>query len=233
MDNFVDVFILEQQIRAYSKNEKLLNNFRFVMKAYLRDNEAYTYLCNLDEMSIFELPCFKENYFLITGGAVTINNETILIIAKNYSGKSSLMCSMIEQGAELVTDDLIMIDKKSLKIAPLKKPMCFRKSAIDKYHITQNVLESKGIEYRMFSDEYGDRFLINPFDILKGNFVSETQNIHKLYFLRSEYEEENYLKTLSQSIRGLKVTDMPVLLSFIQNTKAYYLDSTKELMKNI
>jgi len=203
-------------IRVSSCDASLLRDFKFVMREYVVGEQMCDYYCDLDQTTIFEQEVIARKFLIINGAAVNLCGTTYLFIAGPYSGKTSTICSMIERGAKLITDDLILINRKSRKVFVLRKPMCLRENAVNIYNINKCDLQQKGIEYRCFEDDYGPRFLLHPFDYFHGDYFEGEAVIDAIYVLKDGVMASNDYRSILGLTKNFKKQDMTLIVELCQ-----------------
>ncbi|MCF8331782.1 MAG: hypothetical protein K9H84_04965 [Bacteroidales bacterium] len=92
-------------IEAKGKNIHI--TYDAMQGASLRDISAYLV------GSVFAGAMHLKDEFALHAGSMNIGNQTILIAGDSGAGKSSLIAEMLKQNAELVTDDVSVVDKKN------------------------------------------------------------------------------------------------------------------------
>lgn len=215
----------EWSFEINTKREWVFNDFCFVMREYICNNQEFDYFCNLDEMSFFEHPCIVSKYYISVGSAVRYLNKTIVIFSPPYTGKTTFARSLVSKGGFLISDDILIIERETLKIFPIKKPVCYREGNIRKMNLTLDRLEHLDVEYRCFCDEYGERIVAHPFDIERGNYYSNSTYMDDIY-IRTVNENESILTNLVKVAKCRKIEDVSLLSRLVKKTNC-------KLCKNI
>lgn len=130
----------------------------------------------------------KENFLVLHGMAFSYNNQTVLSLGHTHTGKSTLSCFFLYKQYEVLTDDLIVLDRDSLSILPLKTPIKLRKKGIDvlPYSFRE--------QYDCFYVENG---LDECFYINKPLLSEKNRRINRVFF--SQYGDSNYYKPIYSS----------------------------------
>lgn len=71
----------------------------------------------------------KGNYLVLHGCSVKLNGVTYLFVAPSFSGKTSLVLYLLDNGFKCVSDDLIFVE--NCNVTPYKKPVGFRETGLD------------------------------------------------------------------------------------------------------
>lgn len=231
---YEEIFIkFEEKIYKVFSKKNIIRDFEFVMREYVTFEREYHYLCNLDKMSFFEHPVIRKKYMVINGAAVYYKGYAIIILASPYSGKTSLICELIKKGANLISDDLLLINRNTLKILPLHKPMCFRKNAIETYNITEDKMQLNKIEYRCFEDDYGKRYLVHPFDILEGKYKKEDDRINKIYIKSEGKNYKDYYNMFFKHIKNICKEDVVTVIKLRESCKCIKICDFAEILEDI
>ncbi|HRQ59476.1 MAG TPA: HprK-related kinase A [Azoarcus taiwanensis] len=70
-------------------------------------------------------------YLIIHGAALERNGEALVLPAPSGSGKSTLCAALMNRGWRLLSDELILIDPKDLKLRALSRPVSLKNRSID------------------------------------------------------------------------------------------------------
>ena len=212
--------MFDKVIRVFSKRKEIIEDFRFAMRYYLVEKQKSDYACDLDKMSFFENKDVFKDFMIVNGAAYKKDNRVIALLAGPYSGKTSALINEVKTGAQLISDDLLLVNKKTLNVYPLKKPVCFREKAIGLYGIKKEKLDENDIAYRYFYDEYGPRFVIHLFDVMDGYYVESPQTLTEIYMLNTS---KKLYQEFMKLIKGFEKNDIGIVLTLYQKIKC--LDS--------
>ena len=72
---------------------------------------------------------FENKFSFFHGCAIRYFDITYGIFGQSRSGKTSLAIDLMDKGAKLISDDLIIIDNKTSKVYPFKKPLGIRNTS--------------------------------------------------------------------------------------------------------
>lgn len=86
------------------------SNYRYILE-YL-EYQIYNFL--IDRLS---------NYYLIHAGVVSWHNNALLLPARSGGGKTTLIASLIKNGLKYLTDEIAIIEPRTLMIYPFPKPL--------------------------------------------------------------------------------------------------------------
>lgn len=181
MFNMQYITIYGDVYSIHSTNIKIFRDFEFAMREYLTPESISCNVCDLDICTVFDHEVFKKRFLVMTGCAYLYQNRVSVFLAPHYSGKTSLVYEAIRCGAQLITDDLVIIDRSDSTILPLHKPICFRESLLERTGLTKEFLQQNMIQHRFFADDYGPRLLFHPFDYLIGEYSEIAMKISDIY----------------------------------------------------
>lgn len=105
----------------------------------LEEESLFRYLQSQIRLTIAE---FAESRIFLHAGAVAWKNQAIIIPARSYSGKSTLVAELVKRGALYYSDDFAVLDKKGL-VHPFHRQISLRVSE-DKFDQTDFLVEELG-----------------------------------------------------------------------------------------
>jgi len=160
-----------------------------------------------------------QEFFQIHAGAVVKDRKVILLPAGHGSGKTTLTLSLTRYNYRCLSDDIVLIDPKSLMVIPFPRSFLIKKDAIKK--LTRSNLIDKRSGYYCRSDDTlyfnpdtGNKFparKIKPYAIveLKHNrrFRNELRQVSKsqmcIKLLRQSFNVHNYKRKAVTILTGL------------------------------
>lgn len=105
----------------------------------LENKSLFRYLQSQIRLTIAE---FAESRIFLHAGAVAWKNRAIIIPARSYSGKSTLVAELVKRGALYYSDDFAVLDKNGL-VHPFHRQISLRVYE-DKFDQTDFPVESLG-----------------------------------------------------------------------------------------
>lgn len=121
-------------------------------------------------------------------GAVTINGKAVAITGASGAGKSTLTTELLENGARMLSDDVIAVG-----YLPEEKGKAYAFPAFPQQKLCRDAALQRGysLEDLVYIDPQKDKFAVDRKEI----FVSEPQCLHSLFVLRwYDSEDEDYKK---------------------------------------
>jgi energy-coupling factor transporter ATP-binding protein EcfA2 len=114
---------------------------------------------------IINLAFSQQDFFYCHGSAIALSNETLLILGKKGSGKTTLGLSLLENGYSLIADDSIFLDSYSipLRIWPSGHISCRTDQN------TMNMFSSLKSLFQSSKNIFLPAFLTNPLKKLEFN----------------------------------------------------------------
>jgi hypothetical protein len=128
----------------------------------------------------------QRHKIVLHGSTLVMGNETFLICGDSGSGKSTLSMSMLDKGAELMADDISVID-----VDP-KTGKCLAYPGFPEQKLCRDAAVAEGLDLDSlrYVNEDRDKFSVDRNDI----FVTEPREVTKLFALhkiRKENADEN------------------------------------------
>ena len=71
-----------------------------------------------------------KDLLLIHGAAVERDGKALIFLGKSYSGKSTLTMHLLRSGYRLLSDEVVLIDPKTLKLRPFPRNLLVRQGAL-------------------------------------------------------------------------------------------------------
>ena len=97
---------------------------------YFRDVEIQYYFSGV-YIRNFIIKSLFNNFIFIHGAAMSLNKKTFILPGAAAVGKTSISFLLLKEGYKLISDDIIMLERKSLKIYPFPVLMNFREYSIN------------------------------------------------------------------------------------------------------
>ncbi|MBT3349693.1 MAG: hypothetical protein HOC91_13390 [Nitrospinaceae bacterium] len=95
----------------------------------------------------------------VHGGAVEKGGKAILFLGDSYAGKSTMTLHLLRQGYRFLTDEVILIDPRTLRVAPFHRNLLVRQGAIDGNPILKKYCRGNW----HYEDYHGEmKWLIDP-----------------------------------------------------------------------
>jgi hypothetical protein len=105
----------------------------------LEEESLFRYLQSQIRLTVAE---FAESRIFLHAGAVAWKNQAIIIPARSYSGKSTLVAELVKRGALYYSDDFAVLDKNGL-VHPFHRQISLRVDE-DKFDQTDFPVEALG-----------------------------------------------------------------------------------------
>ena len=197
---------------------------------------SHPVLC-IDEY-LFEHPSYDASVFALHGAAVEWNGKCYVFLAATTSGKTTLTSYLVYCGFGYVTDDCVLLDRKTNVVYPFSTPLHLRQGGV-------NVLERYGALpenlYCFNEDDSTCRYIYTP-----RNCVEQPLPLGEIFFIERT-GTENSAREMSgaEKIAALMrapITDYPVdaeYLRFLASLGAKYckclkycdMDFVKEVLR--
>jgi hypothetical protein len=169
-----------------------------------------------------------QEFFQIHAGAVVKSGKVILLPANHGSGKTTLTLSLARNNYRCLSDDIVLIDPKSLMVIPFPRSFLIKEGAIKK--LTRSNLIDKKNGYYCKSDDIlyynpdtGNRLSargIRPYAIVELKHNRRFKNE-----LRPVSKSQMCIKLLRQSfnVHDYKRKAVTILTGLVRKTKCYSL----------
>ena len=187
---------------------------------------------------MYENRKYDENIFAIHGGAVEYKGGAYLIVAATTSGKTTLTSYLTSNGFGYITDDCILLDRKSFEVYPFDTPIHLRGGG---YEVLVN-LGCAPKNPQLLDDISIKRYVYTP-----ANCIIQPLPLKKLFFI-TRTEDANRLEKMNTTEKITALLKSPIIdykidgnyLSFISKLaavpceKLYYSDMNfvAEVIKN-
>lgn len=136
---------------------------------------------------IFDNSIYNSEILAFHGAAVEYRNRAYVFLASTTTGKSTLSSYLTSIGLGYISDDCVLIDKKSHFVYPCTTPIHLRKGGLD-------VLRFCGHEpsfYEELNDGIVERFVYTP-----ANFIRSALPLEHIFFI-SRSDSENSVEGLN------------------------------------
>lgn len=136
-----------------------------------------------------QLEPLKGRYLVLHGCCVSKNERAFVILGKSMSGKTKTMLKLINEGYQLLSDDLVFIDKNNL-VHVYKKPLGFRTLIADEYpDLYKKILSLR--EKLIFQSDYGFKtYLVHADDLFSEVYNNKLVKITKICILSNDNKIE-------------------------------------------
>ena len=184
------------QYGGYISDAECENPYRITVTKEIADP-----LVMLDDI-LFNTTTYDTGIIPLHGAAVEYKGNAYIFLAPTTSGKTTLTAYLVCNGFGYITEDTVLLDKKSFRIYPYLCPIHLRKGGID-------VLQNHGITIPALKplDSYNNiRYVSTP-----DNCVKTSTPFGKIFFItRSETENHVINMNVSESIIELMKSGMTV-----------------------
>lgn len=187
---------------------------------------------------MYENRKYDENIFAIHGGAVEYKDGAYLIVAATTSGKTTLTSYLTSKGFGYITDDCILLDRKSFEVYPFHTPIHLRDGG---YNALKN-LRCAPENAQLLDDVSIKRYVYMP-----KNCITSSLPLKKIFFI-TRTENSNCIEEMTTTEKITTLLKSPIIeykidgnyLSFISKLAAmpcerlYYSDMNfvAEVIKN-
>lgn len=130
---------------------------------------------------MYENRKYDEAIFAIHGGAVEHKGGAYLIVASTTSGKTTLTSYLTSQGFGYITDDCILLDRKSFQVHPFGTPIHLRGggyNALEKLGCAPKdaqLLDDVSIKRYVYTPE---NCILRPLPLKKIFFITRTEELN-------------------------------------------------------
>lgn len=158
------------------------------------------------KMYIYKNAKYSKDFLVLHGSAIEYDNHAYLFLAATLAGKTTLASYLTSHNMGYITDDFIILNRKTLNIHPYITPLHLRKDSTEilkKY----NCLLSNNLHFY----EEIQRYIYSP-----TNCVTEIIPIGKIYFI-TRTEQENMASEITMTEKIASLLKSPI--------KNYTIDS--------
>lgn len=175
------------------------NNNTYLLRQEGSKIETNTPLHELDRI-LLNKTTYNECVFALHGAAVEFNGMAYLFLASTTSGKSTLASFLVSNGFGYITDDCILIQRKTFEVHPYNCPIQLRDGGLA-------ILKKHGIQpdnLQYLNDIAIQRYLYTP-----TNCITKPLPIGCIYFI-TRSEAENNLLTMPTNERMAELMEAPI-----------------------
>ena len=182
------------------------------------DNVIETWLLG----TVFAYVLQYHGYLVLHGAAVMLNNKAIIISGQSGAGKSTLAMAMLKHGAQLITDDLVVIKKHPVHnyvIIPGPAKLKLWKDVMQ--HFDHNINDAYPVMLR--TDKYAIPVteVCHEAEIPINAFYELNIALHDEQFNCDKLNQAQALKTLIQNTyRYFMLKPLGKLQTFLQDCSA-------------
>ena len=127
------------------------------------------------------------NVFVLHGAAIEYRNKAHIFLAPSTGGKTTLTSFLCEKNFGYITDDVTIIEKESLRLIPLNKPLHLRSKSL---FLLNHIYGVNPKTYKL-DDGITKRHIYLP-----NNMCTENIPIHSIYFTKRN-DERNAITKIS------------------------------------
>ena len=152
------------------------------------------------ESIMYDLRQYAPEVFALHGGAVEHNGGAVLLLAPSTTGKTTLTAYLTHLGFGYITDDCILLDRKTLHVHPYCTPVHLREGGFD-------VLKALGAEpkqYQLYGDTEVQRLVFTP-----ANCIGELLPLKRIFFIERS-EHENCTKKMNTTEKTIALLKSPI-----------------------
>ncbi len=169
-----------------------------------------------------------QEFFQILAGAVVKGRKVILLPAGHGSGKTTLTLSLTRNNYRCLSDDIVLIDPKSLMVIPFPRSFLIKEESIKK--LTRSNLIDKRNGYYCRSD---DTLYFNP--VAENKLSARKIKPYAIVELKHNRRFKNELKPVSKSqmcikllrqsfnVHDYKRKAVTILTGLVRKSKCYSL----------
>lgn len=152
------------------------------------------------ESIMYDLRQYSPEVFALHGGAVEHNGGAVLLLAPSTTGKTTLTAYLTHLGFGYITDDCILLDRKTFAVHPFVVPVHLREGGFE-------VLKSLGAEpkeYQLYGDADAQRRVFTP-----ANCVGELLPLKRIFFIERS-EHENCIRKMNTTEKTIALLKSPI-----------------------
>ena len=148
---------------------------------------------------LFEHTQYDDSILALHGAAVEWNGKAYLFLAHTSGGKTTLTSYLVSHGFGYLSDDCILLDRKTLDVFPSPKPVHLRYGGL-------NILRKLGIDpsCEMVGTPPNERYVFEPDIVINGPLP-----LGEVFFIERT-ESENSMEELPANERIEKLMKSPI-----------------------
>jgi hypothetical protein len=171
----------------------------FIIHCQTNEYQTQYPLQEIDSI-IFDNTIYEESIFALHGAAVEWSGKAYLFLASTTGGKTTLASYLTSAGFGYITDDCILLDRKSFEVHPYCSPIHLRDGGLA-------VLKKYNIEIPNL--QHLDDPAINRYVYTPDNCITKPIPLSKI-FLISRTENENRLVKLNSTEKMIQLMKAPI-----------------------
>ncbi len=169
-----------------------------------------------------------QEFFQLHAGAVVKDGKTILLPAEHGYGKTTLTLSLTKCGYRCLSDDIILIDPKSIMVFPFPRSFLIKNGAIKKLAKSNLIDKKNGYYCRSEDILYFNPNIKNKYSIRKTRPYAIVELHHNRRFkneLKPISKSQMCITLLKQSfnIHNYKQKGVAILTKLVKKSKCYSL----------
>ena len=207
--------------------------------------------------SVIAALLIQRNFILLHGNGLTKNNKLIINLGRSGIGKSTISYLLMRSGWELIADDILALNKKSILLPGIPRIKLWEdtlnelnldyskynqvRKNINKYivekenlNISRKSQEISSIYILHRENEFKDKNLIGKFTEVKNEklrFFLIKDNIFRPRFVKGLGKEADYFLTLTKMAKNKKLFFIP-LPDGIEKTERFLNQNFEDILFN-
>lgn len=143
---------------------------------------------------------FHPDIFALHGAAIAYNNQSTLFLAATTSGKTTLTSYLVNKGYGYITDDCILLNRRTFNIHPYNTPLHLRSGGLDILRKCQALPNS--LEF--LDDPSFTRYVYTPTDC-----VTTPLPLGRIFFI-TRTDCENRIEEMTTTERMTELLKAPI-----------------------
>ena len=205
-DRLLDALLLKHGKYISLNDEKaehcikaLWQNDRYYICYFNQAFETESAIETIDNI-MFKNTIFDNTIFALHGAAVEWNGKAYLFLASTTSGKTTLTSYLTSNGFGYITDDCILLDRKTFEVYPYNTPIHLRDGGLE---VLKNI-NALPCQLEILNDGYIKRFIYTP-----SNSIDKPLPLGKIFFINRS-KTENRLIGLDTTSRMSSLMHAPI-----------------------
>lgn len=169
------------------------------LNIYVGDNENHLspWKKNITILPPISLIPLVNQYTFIHGCAIYFKDFIHVFIGPSRSGKTTFILRMLDKGAKLISDDILVIENSSGRVIPFKKAIAVRNT--NEFYYMNKIINLKERSPSSVRSIYIprlnlDSFLINPEDIEGWNYFKSQKTPDYIYLVGNKFKKIDNFK---------------------------------------